>query len=146
MTEAEKRALVIKELYEWIGTPWHHMSRVKGPNGGVDCAQLPYCVYVNAKQIDPNVYPVVEYYPPDWFMHKDEDRLLEIVKRFAHQVEVPQPADLALWKFGRTHSHVGIIVEGQKMIHADVEAKQVIEAKVTDGRLGEKSPIYFSRW
>ena len=109
MTEQEGRAEVIRVAHEWSGTPWVHMGRVKGPNGAVDCAQLVYCVYAEAGQIDPSLYAKVEWYPKDWFLHRNEDRLLEIVQKFAHETETPKPGDMALWKYGRTFSHAAIV-------------------------------------
>lgn len=146
MTEQQGRAEVIRVALEWLGTPWRHQGRVKGKNGGVDCAQFAYCVYSEAKQIDPALYPKVEPYPRDWFMHRNEDRLLEIVKRFAHETTDPKPADLALWKFGRTYSHAAILLDRPNIIHADVEVGEVILAYENGGRLASRTPIFFSRW
>ncbi len=34
------RAQIIAEARTWIGTPFHHQARLKGPRGGVDCVGL----------------------------------------------------------------------------------------------------------
>jgi len=146
MNEQQGRAEVIRVAHEWLGTPWLHMGRVKGKHGGVDCAQFVYCVYAEAKQIDPSIYAKVEWYPRDWFMHRDEDRLLEIVKKFAHETTDPKPGDVALWKFGRTHSHAAIMLDRPNIIHADVEVGEVILAYENGGRLANRKPLFFSRW
>lgn len=148
MTEDEGRAEILRVAREFLSTPWVHMGRVKGLNGGVDCAQFCYCVYAEAGMIDPSLYPVVEQYPRDWFMHRDEDRLAEIVHRFAHEIEgPPKPGDMALWKFGRTFSHAAIVLENwPDIIHADVEAGEVIYARADGGRLADRVPSFFSRF
>lgn len=147
MTEEQGRAEVLRVARDFLGTPWRHMGRIKGKNGGVDCAQFVYCVYAEAKLIDPSKYPKVEWYPRDWFMHRDEDRLIEVVRRFAHEIEgPPKPGDVALWKFGRTHSHAAIIIDWPEIIHADVEAGEVLYARGDGGRLAARAPKFFTRW
>jgi len=146
MTEAEGRAEVIRVAYEWLGTPFADCGRVKGKNGGVDCAQFAFCVYREVKLIDAALYREAPKYPSDWFLHRDEDKLLEIVRRFARETSNPKPADLALWKFGRTYSHVAIMLDRPNIIHADVEAGEVILGYENGGRLANRTPIFFSRW
>lgn len=148
MTEEEGRAHVLRVARGWLGTPWIHAGRVKGVNGGVDCAQFVYCVYAEANLIDPSLYAKVEPYPRDWFMHRDEDRLIEIVRRFAREIDTPpKPGDVALWKFGRTHSHAAIVMENwPDIIHADVEAGSVLYATGNGGRLASRVPKFFTRW
>lgn len=31
---------IVNEAKRWIGTPFHHQARVRGPHGGVDCIGL----------------------------------------------------------------------------------------------------------
>jgi len=146
MTEAEGRAAVIRAAEGWIGTPWSHMGRVKGPNGGVDCAQFVFMAHVEAGLIALSEYPKVEWYPRDWFMHRDEDKLLAIVSRFLSETETPKPGDVALWRFGRTYSHAAIITGWPDLIHADVEAGSVLPAYGNGGRLADRTPKFFTRW
>lgn len=40
MTATQKGAAILACAYSWIGTPYQHQGRVKGPNGGVDCLGL----------------------------------------------------------------------------------------------------------
>ena len=79
--EAEQRAAVVAEARRWLGTPYHHAARVRG--AGVDCAMLPAAVYRTAGLI-PDF--TIERYPPDWHLHRDTERYLDIVTRHATEV------------------------------------------------------------
>ena len=120
MTELEqKRASVVREAESWIGTPFHHAARIKG--AGVDCLMLLAEVYERAGiigHIDP------PFYVPDWHLHRDAERYLEGLVRYAREIgDAPQgtgplPGDIALFRFGRTFSHGAIVTEWPRLIHA----------------------------
>jgi len=108
-----QRSAVIEEAQSWIGTPYHHQGWLKGI--GTDCAFLLIAVYHKVgliPWIDPRPYPM------DWHFHRDEERYLGWVKKYAYQVESPQPGDIALYKFGRVVSHGAIVTEWPHMIHS----------------------------
>jgi len=108
-----QRAAVLAEAESWLGTPYHHMGRVKG--GGTDCLMLLAEVYERARVI-PHVE--VPFYPPDWNLHRDAERYLEGVTRYAREIVEPQPGDVAVFKFGRCCAHGAIIVAWRRLIHA----------------------------
>ena len=123
---SDRREAVIEEARSWIGTPYHHMGRVKGV--AVDCLTFLAEVYERA-----GVIPHVEvpFYPPDWFMHRDEERYVEGVLRYAREIagggreakeyagDVPAlPGDIAIFRFGRCFAHGGIITDWPLLIHA----------------------------
>ena len=120
MTELEqKRASVVREAESWIGTPFHHAARVKG--AGVDCLMLLAEIYERAgiiERIDP------PFYVPDWHLHRDAERYLEGLTRYATQIAGPpqgtgpRPGDIALFRFGRTFSHGAIVTLWPRVIHA----------------------------
>lgn len=107
------RDQVVAEARTWLSTPYHHMGRIKGV--GVDCGQILIEVFSTV-----GMMPRIEtgYYPHDWHFHRDEERYLGWIKQFAHQVETPQPGDIALFKFGRCISHGAIVLDWPMMIHA----------------------------
>ncbi|HEY3919460.1 MAG TPA: hypothetical protein VGL83_16850 [Stellaceae bacterium] len=86
--EASERAAVIAEARAWLGTPYHHMGRVKG--AGVDCATLLAEVYARAGVIPPVAIP---YYPPDWHLHRDAERYLGFVLEHAQEIRGGAQAD-----------------------------------------------------
>jgi len=147
MDEAQERALVVAEAKSWIGTPYHHLGRIKGPQGGVDCAQLLALVYHNAL---PHRIPLMMpgHYPPDWMMHKDIERYLGIVERWSHPTDDPKPGDIALIKLGRLFCHGAIIIDPgwPRVVHSDASVRRVEEGYGAQGRLADKERKFFTLW
>ena len=104
---------IISEARSWLGTPFHHRAMVRG--AGVDCAHFLIGVY-SAVGLAPKVE--TENYPPDWHFHKDEERFLGYLERYARRVETPAPGDVAMFKFGHCVSHGAIVVAWPTVIHA----------------------------
>ena len=130
-----RRAAVVAEAQSWLRTPYHHMARVKG--AGADCLTLLAEVYERAGVI-PHV--AVPFYPPDWNLHRDAERYLEGVTRYAREVpsggdaDPPPPGDVAVFKFGRCFAHGAIVVQWPRLIHAWHNAG-VVYADATQGQL-----------
>jgi cell wall-associated NlpC family hydrolase len=141
MTEEEQRAAVIAEAKTWLRTPYHHRAHVKG--GGVDCAYLLIEVY-HACGLIPSIDP--GEYPPDWMMHREEERYLGWVKKFAHEVETPRPGDIALYHVGRCFAHGAIVVDWPTIIHAYIREKNVQISLGNQGWLEGRKVKYFSLW
>jgi cell wall-associated NlpC family hydrolase len=138
-----QRAAVVAEARTWIGTDFHHESRVK--RAGVDCAGLLAAVYHNVGLI-PDLK--LAHYPSDWFLHRDGERFLNHVLEFATEVEpppkrIPLPGDVVVWKFGRCFSHGAIVEQWPAVIHAHV-GKQVTLEDTSQATwlttIGEKVP------
>lgn len=116
----EVRAKVITEARSWIGTPYHHSANIKG--AGVDCAMLLREVFNAAAGLDtPDPRP----YPKYWYLHHSEELFLGVVLKHAVRTETPEPGDIALYRFGRTVSHGGIIVEDDCIVHAYAPVERV---------------------
>lgn len=107
------RDQIVAEALTWKMTPYHHQGFVKG--AGVDCAFLLIKVY-HAVGLIPDIDP--RPYPPDWHLHREEQRYLGWTEKYAHKVDTPQPGDAALFQFGRCISHGAIIIEWPIVIHA----------------------------
>ena len=106
---------MVTEAESWIGTPFHHAARVKG--AGVDCLMLLAEVYERAGvagHIDP------PFYVPDWHLHRDAERYMEGLLRYARPLDDtgPLPGDIALFRFGRTFSHGAIVTGWPRLVHA----------------------------
>ena len=130
-----RRTQVVAEAQTWLRTPYHHMGRVKG--AGTDCLMLLAEIYETAGVI-PHID--VPFYPPDWNLHRDAERYLEGVIRYALEVpawddaDPPQPGDIAVFKFGRCFAHGAIVLQWPRLIHAWHNAG-VIYADATQGQL-----------
>ena len=145
MTEAASRAALLVEARSWIGTPYLHQGRVKGV--GVDCAMLLLEVYERTGLIphleladvirDPSCQ--IATYPPDWMLHRDEERYLEIVERFASRLaigEEPRDGDIVLYRWGRTLSHGGVVDRWPRIIHAYSRSNRVEYGEGDRGEVG----------
>lgn len=138
-----RRFAVIEEAREWLRTPYHHMARVKGV--GADCLTLLAEVYARA-----GVIPHVEvpFYPPDWNLHRDSERYLEGVMRYAREIPdvtndpQPQPGDIVVFRFGRCFAHGAIVINWPRLIHAWHNAG-VVYADATQGELAGRSVRLF---
>jgi len=120
---SSRRAAVVAAARSWLGTPYHTGGRVKG--AGADCLTLLAEVYAEAN-ITPSIG--IPYYPHDWHLHRNQERYLEGLLRFGHEIEGPPlPGDIALWKFGRCFSHGAIVIEWPLIIHAYVGRACMLE-------------------
>ncbi len=123
MTPLEQRAAIVAEAKSWLGTPWRHRGRLRGV--GVDCAQFVLKVYANAGLIDD--FDTGEY-PRDWHIHRDEERFLTFVPRFAREIprDEVDAGDLVIFRIGRVFSHAAIVVGWPVGIHAAVNEGAVV--------------------
>lgn len=136
------RTDVVYEALTWLGTPYHHRARVKGV--GVDCANLPAAVYESVGVI-PHLNPS---YSPQWMMHRDEEVFLSYILPHASEVafELLAPGDLILWKFGRTYSHSGIVVDYPRVVHAINGLGVVVSDVDQEFPLKDRPRKLFSPW
>lgn len=126
----------VAEARSWIRTPFHHGARIKGV--GVDCGQLLAAVYQPGLE-GPD-------YLAGWWQHSDQELLLDLVLAYTHEVDVPQLGDVAIWKFGRTWSHAGIVTDWPTVIHA-MGGLAVTEEDTVANRLFEGRQVrFFSPW
>jgi cell wall-associated NlpC family hydrolase len=113
-----QRQRVVAEAETWLRTPYHHMGRIKG--GGIDCLTLLAEVY-EAAGVIPHVD--VPFYPPDWNLHRDTERYLRGLMRYARGIGgPPQGGDVAVFRFGRCFAHGAIVVSWPRLIHAWCDA------------------------
>jgi cell wall-associated NlpC family hydrolase len=148
MSEAEQREHVEKIARSWLGTPYHNHARVKGC--GVDCAQLLVAVYAEAGIIEPFD---TGYYAPLFFLHSAEERFLDIVLRYAHEIDeaAARPGDVVLYKMGLCYAHGGIIVTPgwpDAIVHAAADFRTVALDCGTNGWLARalRKPRFFTVW
>lgn len=133
MTPAQ-RAAVKAEAFSWIGTKFRHGARIKGV--GVDCGQLLVAVFSAAHLIEAFA---PESYPPDWFLHRDRERYLEELTKYADAVEpLYEIGDILTYRFGRAVSHAGIYVGEGWIVHADGRAKIVNRSQISMAGLAQR--------
>lgn len=109
----------------WLGTPYHHHARVKGV--GVDCAQILVAIALELKLINDRQAELVPNYPPEWHLHNREEHLLEYLELMGCvETNDALPGDILCFKFGRTCSHIGVMVNSDQFIHACLRSKAVV--------------------
>lgn len=141
MSLAAERRAVIAEARTWLGTPWHHRARVKG--AGVDCIQFLAAVFHAC-----GLCPAIDTgdYPRDWMLHRDEERLLEGLCRYAREIDAPGLGDIVVYRFGRCYSHAGIVAGEHEIVHAYLEERAVVLGDPDGGRLAGRERKFFSVW
>lgn len=148
MTEDEVRRAIVSEARSWIGTPYVSNAMIKGRRGGVDCAMLPIAVYsacgLIPKEFDPRPYP------PQWHVHRNEEKYLAYVQQFTHEIATPAPGDFAMFKVGFVFAHGAIVTQWPMVIHA-VGNAIVFEDDISKQTVGKRALArvqqrFFSLW
>jgi cell wall-associated NlpC family hydrolase len=140
--EEELRAKIVSEARSWLLTPYISNGMVKGRRGGTDCAMFLVGVYRNVglipKEFDPRPYP------PQWHVHRNEEKYLGYVTQFAKEVagppeRMPKPGDFVMFKIGLAFAHGAIILAWPLVIHAIGNAA-VVEEDVSKNTTGKRAP------
>ena len=151
--EAQERRCVVSEARAWRGAAYHHMARVRpdprtGERGATDCAQLLACVYHAAGLI---AEVPLEYYPPDWHLHRGIERYLDKVIEYARETcpresGGPLPGDLVLWRWGRCFAHGAIVVGWPRVVHAMAGIGVLEEDIERNGMFRGRPRRFFTLW
>lgn len=132
------RDKIIEVAMSWLGTPYHHQAGTKGV--GVDCA---YFVGKVAEEIACITHFEVEPYSTEWHWHNEEEKMCAIVESFgAIRVDSPLPGDIIAFKYGRACSHLGILVQDNRFIHAHLPAGKVTLNSLT-GDFAKRAKRYY---
>jgi NlpC/P60 family putative phage cell wall peptidase len=129
----ELRAAIVAEARTWTGTPYRWCADIKGV--GVDCLMLLVRVYQGVGLVPADFDP--RPYNPRWHLHRSEELYLQGIERFAHRVERAQPGDIEVYRFGKTASHAGIVIDDELMIHSHAEHlnTELFERRTIEHRL-----------
>jgi cell wall-associated NlpC family hydrolase len=139
-TQSADRARVVAEAESWLGTPYRAAQRVKGRDGGVDCLTFVVEVFERAGVIP---HYEVPFYPPDWHLHRDVERLLDGVLEHAREIDgPPEPGDVVLFRFGRCFAHGGVVTRWPMLIHA-WNGMGVVAGDATQPLLGRQKRRFF---
>lgn len=137
MTPQDLRALLQDEAQRWIGTPYHHQGCVHG--AGVDCLMLLVAVFKAVGALPAAFDP--RPYAPQWHLHRSEEVYLaglDTLLRPLGDGEPLQAGDVVVWRFGRTFSHAGLIVQraaALEVVHALADAREVTQTRLDDAPL-----------
>ena len=132
---AAQRAAFIAEAKTWLGTPFRDQGDIKGPNGAVDCAML-----LVRCAVDTGLVPAFDPrpYPPQWLLHRDEERFLGVVSKLGAEVQRPPiPGDVIVFKVARCFAHGGIIIEDSRVLHAYIKRGKVCISALRETELAK---------
>ena len=112
MLSIEDKEKLETEARSWLGTPYHHMGRVKGV--GVDCGQLIWAIF------EPLLGPFgqMPQYNSDWALHQADTIFLDFIQPYVIEVEKAEWCDVAIFEFGRSFCHAGFVTKNNKLIHS----------------------------
>lgn len=154
MEETELRRLVVEEALSWVGTPYRSNAMIKGrQGGGTDCVMLLIAVYSKFGLLPGYVDP--RPYPPEWHIHRNEERYMNEVMRLSTEVpgppqRQPLPADVVMFKIGRVFAHGAIVADWPRVIHAignDVVLLQDVSKNIIGKRaLAIVPQRFFTLW
>ena len=141
----DQRQRVLDEAMEWLGTPFHDCSAVKG--AGVDCAHFVHAGYVAAGVIgDQHIQP----YSPQHMMHRDEELFLGyVLATGAREIALAeaQPADLIIYRIGRVYAHGALAIAWpDRIIHAHMQSGRVLISSAFECDLRGRQARAFSFW
>jgi cell wall-associated NlpC family hydrolase len=151
--EEEMRKAIVAEALSWVGTPYVSNAMIKGPKGGTDCAMILIGIYAAVglipKEFDPRPYP------PQWHVHRNEEKYLNYVLQFVKQTKNPPerkplPGDLVMFKMNKVFAHGGVIIDWPLIIHAvgnNIVRPDDISKNTTGKRaLWTVPQMFFSYW
>lgn len=141
----KERAAVVAEAKTWIGTPYHHRAALKGV--GADCATILTKIYPAALPWCKDYQFNLPNYSMDWHLHRSDEMYLKLVEVYANEVPEGKPGDIVVFKFGRSFSHGGIIIEWPTIVHALLQARCVmIDDASINHDLVPRERKFFSPW
>lgn len=94
------------------GTPY--VPRGMIPGLALDCGTLLWHVYRD-------IIPLPAFpadYPADWALHNEDTRYLDWIAPFVQELPRPIRGGISVWKYGRSFSHGGIVLDKKHVIHA----------------------------
>ena len=131
------RQQVVAAARGWIGTPYHAHARVRGV--GVDCIHLLCAVFEEVgliSLIDPGMYPI------SWAVHRSQELYMAGLDARACRTDSPHAGDVALFKYGRTFSHAGIVSVDGRLVHS-LARLGVIETPIDGAPLAGRPVIFY---
>ena len=120
----ERRGCLLKELQEWLGTPFVHRAHIK--QAGIDCVQL-------IGQVMTKCGVVGSYdfgnYPLDWGEHRADSLIVQYIEgthRFAQIIGDTELGDIICFRVGRCAQHCGIAIDELHFEHVLVHGRVTI--------------------
>ena len=124
----------------WLRTPYHPGAYVMGV--GVDCAMILVGVFAGHSDVPADFDP--RPYPSDWHLHQTEEKYLGWLRLYADEIEKPEPAAVAVWRFGKAFSHAAIVINDcGDVIHAYKNAGCATLGNLSETMLANRDRLLF---
>ncbi|AMK18693.1 phage cell wall peptidase [Sphingobium sp. MI1205] len=124
------RTDIVAEARRWIGTPYHEQASVRG--GGCDCKGLVVGV---ARECGLPEADGFHARLSNYGVKVDVRLLRAGLAAELRQVACPRPGDVLLLRVGDKAQHLGLLVDGSRLIHCwGAGLQQVVSAPWTVGR------------
>jgi NlpC/P60 family putative phage cell wall peptidase len=135
------RQTIIDAARLWLGTPYRHQASLRGV--GCDCLGLVRGLWRELYGTEPETSP---NYSSDWAEASGEDTLLDAARRhLGEQVATElMPGDVALfrWRPQLPAKHVGLLMPGNRLLHAYQSAGSVVEGDLTPAWRGRIAAVF----
>jgi len=153
MNEEQQRAAVVAESRRWRATPYRHHANVLG--SGVDCAQVLSESFFGAGIVER--FDVGKY-NFDWHLHRNEEEYLAVIERYCQRIDdnelplrdrpglIVKPANILVWRVGRTFSHGALVTDWPNMIHSYFQSSMVEEVSIVGTPMAKRPMRVYSYW
>lgn len=116
------RDKIIHEAISWVGTPFIRNACIKGL--GVDCALLAGGIAIELGLIQTTQLKDIPVYDLEYHIHNKDEKMFDILKSFGCvqlNIQEMQPGDIMTFRYGRSSSHLGILIDNSQFVHANSE-------------------------
>lgn len=145
MDNEEWRLRVVAEALSWQRTKFRHRARIKGRNGGVDCAGVLLETYEHTGCV-PHIEPSA--YVMQAMLHDRKERFVEVLEKFGREIPESEAkaGDAVIYLAGRSYSHGGILIENWpgNIVHAVVGLGVIQSHGTKDGFLKSRKRRFFT--
>ncbi len=138
----ERKRQLTEAAERWLGTPFHPHACIL--QVGVDCVNLLAAIYQESGALEGWQFPA---YTMDGGDHRNVSQVLEWLDCHPRFERLPageplQPGDLLCFRLGRVPHHVGLLVTGNRFIHA-MRHYGVIESQLDDPTFAERFVVAY---
>ena len=121
MLYTKDRELIVKEAWEWVGTPYRGWSRAK--RWGCDCIGLVAGVFIKAGYISGEgaIASIPKSYSLQHGQHEETTEYVDGILKFMDEIKEHEalPGDVVMFKIvnSKAFAHSGIVVKWPMVIH-----------------------------
>ena len=146
MEHKELREAVVAEARTWLGTPFQHQGRVKGP--GIDCIGLIYMLAKKYELGETSMAVLKKSGFTGYAKVPKRGQMRSMCTEYLKQIRYEErlAGDVFLIRIGRLEGHVGLYTGDNTVIHAMSTFNKCVEHSInSDFRLNITGTYRFPR-